>query len=336
MRPFDYVRATDVAGAVAAGGHPGAAFLAGGTTQLDLMKDGVWAPGRLVDITRLPLRGAVIRETAGGRVLEVGSLTSMEELAADPVVGEHLPLVREALLAGASTQLRNMATIGGNLLQRTRCRYFRDPDVAACNRRQPDSGCAAVTGVARMHAVLGADERCIAAHPSDLAVALIAVDATVRVEGPAGERRIPLGELHVPAVEDPAREHTLGPGELITAVDVPLLAPGWRSGYLKVRDRASYEFAVVSTAVALRLEDHVIRDVRVAFGGVGTVPWRATAAEDLLRGKEPGDAVFRAAGEATMAGAFTVAGTAFKPGLAVGTLTRHLRVLTGLSAGVMA
>ncbi|MFD0599845.1 FAD binding domain-containing protein [Catellatospora coxensis] len=200
MRAFVYDRPTAVGEAVAAvAADPQAAFLAGGTTQLDLMKDGVWTPDRLVDITRLPLRGILVES----QQLKVGALTTMEQLAAEPVVAQRLAFVREALLHGASVQLRNMATIGGNLLQRTRCRYFRDPSVSACNRRSPDSGCAAVDNVARMHAVLGVDERCIALHASDVAVPLIAVEASVLVDGPSGQRRIPLTEFWVRADEGP-------------------------------------------------------------------------------------------------------------------------------------
>jgi xanthine dehydrogenase YagS FAD-binding subunit len=329
MRAFVYERPADVPAALAAiGADPEAAFLAGGTTQLDLMKDGIWAPARLVDIARLPLRGTI----RDGDVLSVGALTTMEELAADPAVRERVPFVREALLLGASTQLRNMATIGGNLLQRTRCRYYRDPSVPACNRRSPGSGCAAVTGGARMHAVLGADERCIALHASDVAVPFVALDAVVVITGRDGERRVPLTEFYVPAVDGPEVENVLGHGELITAVEVPLLPEGWRSGYLKVRDRASYEFALTSAAVAVRLDGPVIADVRIGLGGVGTVPWRAREAEDALRGRKASAALFRAAGEATMAGAFTVPGTAFKVDLAVRTLARQLHTLTETEA----
>lgn len=222
MRPFEYVRATELREAVRlVSAHPGGAYLAGGTTQLDLMKDGVLAPGLLVDITRLPLAGTERQ----GEVLHVGALTTMEELAADPTVAERLPLVREALLKGASTQLRNMATIGGNLLQRTRCRYFRDPDVPKCNKRLPESGCAAVEGVPRMHAILGVNERCVALHASDLAVPLVALDAVVRVQGPTGERQIPLTDFYLPSSDSPDVENRLEHGELITAVEIPLLPP---------------------------------------------------------------------------------------------------------------
>jgi CO/xanthine dehydrogenase FAD-binding subunit len=325
---FQYVRATDVDDAIAAvSGDPAAAFLAGGTTQLDLLlKDRVVSPDRLVDITRLPLRGV----TRNNGAIRVGALTTMEELAADPTVIERLPLVRQALLAGASTQLRNMATIGGNLLQRTRCRYFRDPTVAACNKRRPGSGCSAVSGAARMHAILGASEHCIALHASDLCVPLVALDSVVHTQGPGGARSIPLtGFYRIPG-DTPDVENVLEHGELITAVEVPLLPPRARSGYLKVRDRASYEFALTSAAVALTIENGVIGEARVGLGGVGTVPWRAWAAEEILGGAPAGLGTFRAAAEAAVQGAWTVPGTAFKVELGKRTLVRALQTVTGV------
>jgi CO/xanthine dehydrogenase FAD-binding subunit len=326
---FEYVRTTDIDEAVATvSADPAAAYLAGGTTQLDLMlKDRVVSPDRLVDITRLPLGGV----TRGDDTIQVGALTTMEELAADPTVVERLPLVREALLAGASTQLRNMATIGGNLLQRTRCRYFRDPTVAACNKRQPGSGCAAVSGAARMHAILGASEHCIALHASDLCVALVALDALVHTQGPNGARSIPLTELYRIPGDTPDVEHVLEHGELITAVEVPLLPLGAGSGYLKVRDRVSYEFALTSAAVALTTEDGVIGEARVGLGGVGTIPWRAWGAEEALRGAPARLATFRAAAAAALEGAWTVPGTAFKVELGQRTLVRALETVAGVA-----
>jgi CO/xanthine dehydrogenase FAD-binding subunit len=322
---FAYVRATDVDQAVAAvSADPAAAYLAGGTTQLDLMlKDGVVSPERLVDITRLPLRGV----SGGDGSIRVGALTTMEELAADPTVTRRLPLVREALLAGASTQLRNMATIGGNLLQRTRCRYFRDPTVPACNKRRRGSGCAAVSGAARMHAILGAGEHCIALHASDLCVPLVALDAVVHLRGAGGARSIPLTEFYRPPGDTPDVENVLAHGELITAVEVPLPPDGTRSHYLKVRDRASYEFALASAGVALLLADGVIREARVGLGGLGTVPWRARGAEDVLRGAPVGPETFGAAAEAALDGAWTVPGTAFKVELGKRTLVRALQTV---------
>jgi CO/xanthine dehydrogenase FAD-binding subunit len=327
MRPFEYVRADDAAAAVAlVSADPDAQYLAGGTTQLDLMlKDGVLEPGRLVDITRLPLHGI----NRDDDTLHVGALTTMEELAADPTVTERLPLVVEALLAGASTQLRNMATIGGNILQRTRCRYFRDPTVAACNKRAPGSGCAAVTGAARMHAILGASEHCIALHASDLCVSLVALDAVVHIQGVGGERSVPLTEFYVLPGDRPDIENVLRHGELITAIEVPLLPVGARSGYLKVRDRASYEFALTSAAAALVIEDGTIVEVRLGLGGVGTIPWRAREAEAILTGATASSETFRAAAEAAIQDQFTVPGTAFKLELAKRTIVRILRTISG-------
>ena len=328
MLGFEYVRAADVGDTVATvSADPAAAYLAGGTTQLDLMlKDGVVDPQRLVDITRLPLHGI----TRGDDMLHVGALTTMEEVAADPTVAERLPFVRDALLAGASPQLRNMARIGGNLLQRTRCRYFRDSTVAACNKRAPGSGCAAVSGTARMHAILGASEQCIALHASDLCVPLVALDTVVHIQGVGGQRRVPLTEFYVLPGDRPDIENVLEHGELITQVDVPLLPVGARSGYLKVRDRASYEFALTSAAAALLIEDGTIAKARLALGGVGTIPWRAREAEELLNGAPANNQTFRAAAEAALRDPFTVSGTAFKVELAKRTIVRILQTVSGV------
>ena len=322
---FEYVRAEDVAAAVAlVSGDSAAQYLAGGTTQIDLiLKDKVLNPERLVDITRLPLRGITRR----GNALVVGALTTMEELAADPVLDERAAFVREALLAGASTQLRNMATIGGNLLQRTRCRYSRDPSVPACNKRTPASGCSAITGPARMHAILGASAHCIALHASDLCVPLVALDAVVHAQGTDGRRTIPLTEFYRLPGDRPDLESVLAHGELITAIEIPLLPAGARSCYLKVRDRASYEFALTSAAVSLLIEDGVMTEARVALGGVGTIPWRAGAAEEMLIGAVPGTGVFREAAEATIVDPFIVSGTAFKVELAKRTIVRALEMV---------
>ena len=330
MQAFEYIRADDVMSAVAlVSGDPNAQYLAGGTTQVDLMlKDGVLEPERLVDITRLPLREI----TRDGDVLRVGALATMEELAADVTVAERLPFVREALLASASAQLRNMATIGGNILQRTRCRYFRDPAVAACNKRAPGSGCAAISGAARMHAILGASEHCIALHASDLCVPLVALDAVAYIQGADAQRSVPLTEFYIVPGDRPDVENVLGRGELLTAVDILLPPAGTRSGYLKVRDRASYEFALASAAVALTVNDGVIASARVALGGVGTIPWRAPEAEEVLRGAPVDAQVFRAAADAAVHDPFTVPGTAFKVELAKRTLVRILETVTEGSA----
>jgi CO/xanthine dehydrogenase FAD-binding subunit len=327
MRPYEYVRADDATAAVAlVSADPEAEYLAGGTTELDLvLKDGVLEPGRLVDITRLPLRGITRAEDT----LRVGALVTMEELAADPTVSERVPFVREALLAGASPQLRNMATIGGNLLQRTRCRYFRDSTVPACNKRIPGSGCAAVRGPARMHAILGASEHCIALHASDLCVPLVALDTVVDIQGIEGARSVPLTQFYVLPGERPDIENVLQHGELITRIRIPLLPVGTRSGYLKVRDRASYEFALTSAAAALLIEDGTIVRARLALGGVGTMPWRALEAEEILNGASATGRTFQAAAQAALRDPFTVAGTAFKVELAERTIVRILQTVSG-------
>jgi CO/xanthine dehydrogenase FAD-binding subunit len=326
MRPFEYIQATEPAEAVATvTADPEADYLAGGTTEVDLMlKDGIISPDRLVDITRLPLKWITADEAA----IRVGATTTMEELAADPVVSARLPLVREALLRSASVQLRNMATIGGNLLQRTRCRYFRDPTVGACNKRQSGTGCAAVTGPARMHAILGASKNCIALNASDLAVSLVTLDTIVQILGPSGIRRVPLTEFYTEPGETPDVENVLAHGELITEIEIPLLPSRARSLYLKVRDRTSYEFALASAAVAAVLDDGVIREARVGLGGVGTIPWRAFDAERVLRDAPASDESFRAAAEAAVRDPFTVPGTAFKVELAKRTLVRALHTVT--------
>ncbi|RYB92036.1 xanthine dehydrogenase family protein subunit M [Nocardioides oleivorans] len=335
MHPFTYTRVDDVDAASAAVTTDAVSravqqpddtvFIAGGTTQLDLMRDGVWSPGTVVDISRLPLAEV----TVDGDTLVVGAAVTMAELARHEAVAG-VPVLRDSLLLAASPQLRAMATIGGNVLQRTRCRYFRDPEVTQCNKRRPGSGCAAIEGTARTHAVLGVDAGCIAVHASDLAVALVALDARVRLHGPDGDRTIPVAELHVRADDDPARDNVLRPGELVTHLEVPL--PDARSGYLKVRDRASYEFALTSAAVVARLEDGVLAHVAVGLGGVGSVPWRASRAEEVLRGRVASLALFEEAAAAELADAFTVPGTAFKPELARRTLVRQLRDVTGVTA----
>ena len=320
MQAFEYVRVTTVDEAVArATADPAASYLAGGTTQIDLMKDGVLGPHQLIDITRLPLRG--ITQDAGR--LRIGALTSMEEVMADPIVMDRLPMVHQALLLGASVQLRNMATIGGNLLQRTRCRYFRDP-ACRCNKREPVSGCSALQGFHRMHAILGTSQHCIATHASDLAVALIALDAVIHTRGLGGERAIPFADFYVLPGNTPHIEHVLMHGELITAVEVPLLPAGTRSGYLKVRDRASYEFALTSVAVALMIENGVIHEARLGLGGVATVPWRLRTAEHILRGAHPDREIFRTAAEAALAEATPLRDNAFKVELAKRTIVRAL------------
>lgn len=335
MHPFTYTRVDDVAAASAAiandavsravQGPDDTVFIAGGTTQLDLMRDGVWSPGTLVDISRLPLTEVALADG----VLVVGAAVTMADLARHPEVAR-CAVLRDSLLLAASPQLRTMATVGGNVLQRTRCRYFRDPAVTQCNKRVPGSGCAAIEGTARTHAVLGVDAGCIALHASDLAVALVALDARVRLHGPDGTRAVRVADLHVRADDDPTRDNVLRSGELVTHLEIRV--PDARSGYLKVRDRASYEFALTSAAVVARVEDGVLAHVSIALGGVGSVPWRATRAEEVLLGKPPSLALFEEAAAAELADAFTVPGTAFKPELARRTLVRQLRDVTEVTA----
>jgi xanthine dehydrogenase YagS FAD-binding subunit len=320
--PFGYSRSTSPAGAVSdVAKDPRAAFLAGGTTLVDLMQLEVMSPSRLVDVNALPL--ARIEPTADGGV-RIGALVRNSDLANDGTIRARYPVLSEAILSGASAQIRNMATTSGNLLQRTRCYYFRDVD-SACNKRQPGSGCAAIDGFNRIHAVLGGSAKCIAAFPGDMPVALAALDAVVRTRrAGGGERAVPLADFYVGYGEDPARENVLEHGELITAVDLPPTRWFARSHYLKVRDRASYEFALASAAVALDLDGGRIREARVALGGVGTKPWRSAEAERALAGAAARPESYRAAAEAALAGATPQKDNAFKVELARRTLARAL------------
>ncbi|QFG24144.1 xanthine dehydrogenase family protein subunit M [Actinomadura sp. WMMB 499] len=281
MRAFGYTVARSPAEAVRiAAATSGATFVAGGTDLLNLMRDGAEVHDHLVDVNALGIGGV---DFESGR-LRVGAAARMREVAEHPRVRREFPVLSEALLASASPQVRNMAAIGGNLLQRTRCGYFRDPG-SACNKRVPGSGCPAITGHNRGHAILGGSEHCIAAQPSDLAVALTALDATVHLLGPAGERAVPIADFYLLPGSTPIRETAMRPGELITRVDVPRTAAAARSRYLKLRDRATFEFAVVSVAAALRTRGRRVEDVRLAFGGVGTRPWRDVRVEEALRGR---------------------------------------------------
>jgi len=320
MQPFQYIRAEDEARAIAAGATRNAQFIAGGTNVVDLLRLEVMRPYTVVDITGLPLD--FVR--AEGKGLAIGALARNSEVAYHPLVVQRFPVLAEALLAGASPQLRNMATIGGNLLQRTRCAYFRD-GVSPCNKRAPGSGCSAREGFTRMHALLGTSPHCIAAYPSDMACALVALDAIVHTKGPKGARALPVTELHTLPGDHPEIETVLAPGELITHIELPPTAFASRSRYVKVRDRASFAFALASAAVALELRDGTIRDARIALGGVTTKPWRAREAEKLLVGHAPGTAVFRDAADAALVGAQPTADNAFKVELAKRTLVRALQ-----------
>jgi xanthine dehydrogenase YagS FAD-binding subunit len=325
MIPFDYVRASDAHAAVAAiAARPKAAFLGGGTNLVDHMKLGVASPDLLVDITRLPFNR--VEPLPGGGV-RIGAMVRNSDLAADPVIRRDYPVLAQALLAGASGQLRNLATTGGNVLQRTRCVYFQDI-TTPCNKREPGSGCSAIEGYTRYHAILGASAQCVAVHPSDMAVALAALDAVVRTQGPNGEREIPLVDLHRLPGNEPARDTILEHGELITAVDLPPLPFAARSRYRKVRDRASYAFALVSVAAALDVADGMVRDVRIAFGGLAHKPWRATQAEEVLRGAPATVESFGRAADAELAAAQPLRDNAFKVPLARNTLVAVLRDLT--------
>lgn len=319
MHPFHYVRARDEAEAVQAASAQDAQVIAGGTTLVDLMRLEVMRPSAVVDITGLPLDQ--IEERAGG--VRIGALVRNSTLADHALVRDRYPVLSEALLAGASPQLRNMATVGGNLLQRTRCTYFRD-GVSACNKRTPGAGCAARGGYTRMHAVLGTSEHCLAAHPSDMCVALAVLDATIVTT----KRTLPFEQLHLLPGHTPQREHALEPGELITAVELPARAFAKRSHYLKVRDRSEFAFALASAAVAVALDGKTIGDARVALGGVATRPWRAREAERLLVGKAAAPALFRQAAEAALAAAKTRPDNAFKVELAKRTIVRALEEVT--------
>ncbi len=326
MNPFRYERASDAATAVALLAYaPAGSFLGGGTNLVDLMKLGVAQPELVVDITHLPYDRIELLSDGG---IRIGALVRNSDLAADRTIRRHYPLLAEALLAGASGQLRNLATTGGNLLQRTRCVYFQDV-TKPCNKRHPGSGCPARAGYHRNLAILGASEMCIATHPSDMAVALMALDASVRVLGPSGERTIPLVNFYRLPGDSPQRDTVLEHGELITAIDVPPLAFAARSRYRKVRDRASYAFALVSVAAAIDVADGIVRDVRLALGGVAPLPWRALRAEAMLRGAPAGEEAFRRAAEAELAHAQPLPGNAFKVPLARTVLVRTLLDLTG-------
>ncbi|UMG92769.1 xanthine dehydrogenase family protein subunit M [Nocardioides sp. TF02-7] len=315
MRELHYLRPTDAEAAVrAVAGDPDARFLAGGTNLVDHLKLGVARPGTLVDVRRLPLDDIVDLEpdATGAGGLRIGTNVRNSDLAADRRVRERFPVVARALLAGASGQLRHQATTGGNLLQRTRCVYFQDV-TTPCNKREPGAGCSAVDGYGRYNAILGASPDCVTVHPSDLAVGLAAVDATVVALGPDGERRIPLTDLHRLPGDRPQDDTVLRHGELITAIELRDSAAARLSHYHKVRDRASYAFALVSVAAALDLADNgAVRDVRIAWGGVAHKPWRATRAEESLRGRVPDEGTVRAAAEAELEAAVTGDATAFK------------------------
>jgi xanthine dehydrogenase YagS FAD-binding subunit len=320
MEVFRYSQARTVDGALRAGGT----FLAGGTTLVDLMKLNVLQPQSVVDINGLPLDRV---ETLPDGGLRIGALVRNSDLANHETVKKNYTVLSEALLSGASPQLRNMATTGGNLLQKTRCYYYRDVNYA-CNKRQPGSGCAALDGFNRIHAVLGGSEHCVATNPSDMAVAMMALEATVHTQGSKGERSIALDEFYLVPGSTPDRENVLAPGELITQVTLPALASGTRSVYLKLRDRQQYEFALASAAVVIQVSGGNIQRARIAFGGVGTKPWRSREAEKVLEGQQASPEIFRRAADAAMADAKPLKYNAFKIELAKRALVRTLEETT--------
>lgn len=326
MRTFTFVRAESPAHAVGSmTGDAPRAYLAGGTTLLDLVKLDVMQPEQIIDINHLPLKQ--VERLADGR-LRVGALVSNTELANHPLVREHYPVLAEAILAGASTQLRNKATTAGNLMQRVRCNYFRD-GASACNKREPGSGCAAIGGLNRsVHAVLGTSDQCIATHPSDMCVAMAAIGAQVTVRGVAGEREIPFADFHLLPGDTPWREHALQGGELITHVTLDAPLAGSRSAYLKLRDRASYQFALASSAIILVLDGQRIADARIALGGVASKPWRAREAEQALIGQRATPQIFARVAELALKGARGYEHNAFKIPLGQQVVARNLRDLT--------
>jgi xanthine dehydrogenase YagS FAD-binding subunit len=323
MKNFDYVRPTTISDAIAAAAEPGAVYLAAGTNLLDLMKGGVSRPDRLVDVSRLPGLDR-IEHLADGSI-RIGALVRNADLAHDVDFARTYPAVAEALLSGASAQLRNAATVGGNLLQRTRCAYFYDT-ASACNKRQPGAGCDARDGDNRLHAVLGWSEACIATHPSDFCVPLVAFDAVVEIEGRSGKREVALDAFHRLPDDTPERESALEPGDLIVALRLPTEARGFsaHARYLKVRERTSYAFAVASAAAGLRIEQGVIGEARLALGGVAAKPWRARAAEAYLAGRQPDAVSFFHAAEAALADAKPSGNNGFKIELARRIIVRAL------------
>ena len=327
MEPFTLKQVSDLPGAIqAAGATAGTKYIAGGTNLVDLMKMNVETPPALVNINSLPFQKIESLKDGG---LRIGALVRNSELAYHPMIQKRYAVLSQALLSGASPQLRNMATTGGNILQRTRCPYFFDISFA-CNKRKPGSGCSAMGGYNRSHAVLGVSDKCIATHPSDMCVAMSALDARIRVQGTDGERVVPFTDFHLLPGYTPEKETVLRPGELITAIDLPPLPTSARSHYLKVRDRASYEFALASAAVVVVVERGEIVSARIALGGVGTKPWRAVKAEQLLRGK-PSEDLYTAVADAALEGAQPQTFNAFKIELARRTIVRALTTAKGIS-----
>ncbi|MEV2276601.1 xanthine dehydrogenase family protein subunit M [Nocardiopsis sp. NPDC049922] len=330
MRSFAYKRVSDIASAIAeVGGDPGSEFLAGGTTEVDMLRIRVARPRRVVDINDLPI--AAIEQLSDGGI-RIGGLARMSDVAAHPAVRERFPVIVQALEKGASAQLRNMATMGGNLMQKVRCSYFRDVH-QACNRRDPGTGCAAIGGFNRTHAVLGTSEHCVATHPSDVAVALTALDAIIHLQGPDGARTVAFDDFFPLPGDTPEREHPISHGELITAIEVPADTAARTSHYLKVRDRESYEFALAAAAVILRVEGGIVTEARIGLGGVATKPWRARRAEAHLTGAPARAEAFEDAAAAEMADAVPQSMNAFKITLAQRTMVRALNTVAAGRGG---
>jgi xanthine dehydrogenase YagS FAD-binding subunit len=327
MINFDYTRPSTVEAAVAALSKDASAqFIAGGTNLVDLMKRGVMAPKKVVDVTALPLRGI----EQNGNFIRIGALALNSDVSENELIKKHLPLLSQALKAGASAQIRNMATVGGNMLQRTRCGYFYDTAMP-CNKREPGSGCSALQGYNRMHAIFGASDKCIAVHPSDMCIALVALDATVLVTGPKGSRKIPFADFHRLPGNTPQFDNNLQRGELITGVEIPTSDSfAKHSLYTKVRDRISYAFALVSVAAALDMKGRTIQSAKLAMGGVAHKPWRLTSAENFLKGKEATEAVFQQAASLAMKDAQGYGYNNFKLMLAPNTIVHTLKTITGI------
>ena len=327
MEPFKLIRVQDNQAAIRTALTGGSKFIAGGTNMLDLMKLNIETPKQVVDINKLSLYQ--VEELPNGG-LKIGALVKNSDLAYHPAIVNKYPVLSEAILSGASPQLRNMATTGGNLMQRTRCPYFYNTDFA-CNKRVPGSGCAALTGYNRMNAILGTSDHCIATHPSDMCVAMAALGALIHVQGPAGVRVIPFADFHLLPGQTPHLEHNLKPGELITHVEISPFSATARSYYLKVRDRASYEFALTSAAVVLDIQNGRIKSANIAFGGIGTKPWRSTLAEKVLIGAQANEQTYRTAAEAALSQAKGYKDNTFKIELAKRTLVRALKTVEGLA-----
>ncbi|OUJ74875.1 FAD binding domain-containing protein [Hymenobacter crusticola] len=327
MNQFQYMRPTKQKAAIdALAKDPNAKIIAGGTNLIDLMKRGVMTPLKLIDINKLPLN----KIEHEGNSTRIGALALNGAVAEDKLVLEKQPLLAQALNAGASAQLRNMATVGGNMLQRTRCHYFYDTALP-CNKREPGSGCGALEGYNRMHAIFGFSDKCIAVHPSDMSVALVALDATVLVSGPKGDRRIPFAEFHRLPGDTPQQDTNLAQGELVTAVEIPDAAFTKHVHYLKVRERASYAFALVSVAAALSIDNNTIKDARLAMGGVAHKPWRLTEAEKALIGKPATEETFRQAAEVAMRGAKAFKYNAYKLKLAPNSIVQALKTAAAVA-----